>query len=140
VSREGLNDKFLGDIIQCIKNIRIISVNIVNYYVKIREISSYSILGGKYDLDRINKSYNFDKNYLIKMRYDLDFLCGSALQNFFNFAEDADPFLISCGEKVTDKYYVQVDEDMNMSIKNCQFQILQDMIFYHINAAKSVTR
>jgi hypothetical protein len=121
-------------------NIRIISINIVNYYIKIREVSSYAVLGGKYDLDKVNKLYNFDKNYLIKMRYDLDFLNQSVLEQFFNFAEDADPFLVSPAEKSGDKYHVPIDEDMHSSIKNCQFQILQDMIYYHINAAKAVTK
>ena len=126
----------MNDIIQCIKNIRIISVNIVNYFVKIREICSYNVLGGKYDLEKINKLYNFDKNYLIKMRYDLDFLKDSHLDRFFNFSEEADPFLVSSSEKIGDKYYVTINEDMQASIRHCQFLIMQDMIYYHLNGMK----
>lgn len=130
----------MTDIVQCIKNIRIISINIVNYYSKIREISSYCIIGGKYDLDKVNKIYNFDKNYLIKMRYDLDFLRESGLEKYFNFIEDADPFLVNVSEKSVGLYNVPIDEDMQDSIKNCQFQIMTDMIFYHINSAQSTVK
>jgi hypothetical protein len=113
------------------------SINIVNYFVKIREICSYNVLGGKFDLDRVNKVYLFDRNYLIKMKYDLDFLKDCYLNNYFNFSGEADPFLISAAQQENDKYYVNINEDMLSAIKHSQFLIMQDMIFYHLNVGNS---
>jgi hypothetical protein len=134
IAKEGFNENYINDLIQCIKNIRIMSINIVNYFIKIREICSYNVLGGKFDLDRINKVYLFDRNYLIKMKYDLDFLKDSYLNNYFNFSGEADPFLISVAQKDCDKYYVAINDDLLNAIKQSQFLIMQDMIFYHLNS------
>jgi hypothetical protein len=137
IEKEGFNENYIQDLVQCIKNIRIMSVNIVNYFIKIREICSYHILGGKFDLDRLNKVYQYDRNYLIKMKYDLEFLKESCLNNYFNFSGEADPFLISAAQQDGDKYVVQINEDMLSAIKNSQFLIMQDMIFYHLNIDNS---
>ncbi len=94
-----LTEKLLNDIIQVFKNLRVLSINIINYYVKIREFSSFYVLGGKYDLDNLSKTFSFDRNYLIKMKNDTDFLKGSTLSKFFNFSQDSDPFLIAIAEK-----------------------------------------
>lgn len=88
-------DKITGDIVQAIKHLRIHSVNAVNHMAKIRDICSYNIICGKYDLDKINKIYCFDKNYLIKMKFDLDFLKDTHLAELFDFSEESDPFLLN---------------------------------------------
>ena len=88
-------DKITGDIVQAIKHLRIHSVNAVNHMAKIRDICSYNIICGKYDLDKINKIYFFDKNYLIKMKFDLDFLKDTHLAELFDFSEESDPFLLN---------------------------------------------
>lgn len=84
---------------QVFKNLRVLSINIVNYFVKVRENSSYFILGGKFDLDNLSKTFNFDRNYLIKMKNDTDFLKKSPLSKFFNFSQESDPFLIALADK-----------------------------------------
>jgi hypothetical protein len=127
-----VSEKIINDMKQCVKNIRIQSINIVNHFNKIREICSYEIIGGKFDLDKINKVYNFDRNYLIKMKFDLEFLKSSSLENFFNISRGWDPFLQSLAEKKEGKISVEINQDMLNSIKNCQFLIIQDIVFYQM--------
>ena len=52
-----------------LKSLRIISLNVVVYFMKFWESCSYQILNGKYHLEKINKMYSFDRNYLIKVNY-----------------------------------------------------------------------
>jgi hypothetical protein len=104
--------------------------------MKIRELSSYNVLGGKFDLEKINKVYLFDKNYFIKMKYDLDFLKNSKLAYFFDiYFEESDPFLLFVNfkdEENSKKYFLKIADEMLNTIKQSQFLILQDLIFYHI--------
>lgn len=136
IGREEYNDRTLGEIVHGIKNIRILSLNIVNHLMKIRELSSYNVLGGKFDLEKINKIYLFDRNYFIKMKYDLDFLKNSKLAYFYEIDfEESDPFLIFVNfqsEENSKKYFLKVADEMLGTIKQSQFLILQDLIFYHI--------
>lgn len=136
ISREEYDERTLGEIVHCIKNIRILSLNIVNHLMKIRELSSYNVLGGKIDLEKINKVYLFDRNYFIKMKYDLDFLKNSKLAYFYEIEfEESDPFLILVNfksEENSKKYFLKVADDMLNTLKQSQFLILQDLIFYHI--------
>ena len=50
-----------------LKSLRIVSINVVLYFIKFWESSSYDILNGKYYLEKVNKLYAFDRNYLIKV-------------------------------------------------------------------------
>ena len=59
---QQLNDQLLLDIQNCIKALRVNSVNIVNYMYKIREISTYSFQKGKYDLEKLNPAYLYNPN------------------------------------------------------------------------------
>lgn len=103
---------------------------------KIRENCAYSILGGKFDLTRLAKKYHFDKNYLIKMKDQLDFLKTSHLSHFFNFIE-GDPFLLQPSEqKTAEGKVVPLNEDMLLEIKRCKYYILLDMIYFQIGNAK----
>ncbi len=101
-----------------------------------REISSYSVIGGKFDLEKINKIYLFDRNYLIKMKYDLDFLKTSRIAQIYEIeCEESDPFLVFVNFKnpeLEKKHLIKVTEDISSTIRQGQFLILQDLIFYHI--------
>lgn len=136
--REALTEKNLADIIQCFKNFRIQSINIVNHYNKIREICSYNIINGKFNLDKLNKNYLFDRNYLLKMKFDNEFLKSSFLNKYFEFSEQADPFLTALNEKPqnSNKHQVKINEDMLKSIKQSQFYIIQDIVFYQMETLK----
>ena len=94
-----MNEKTLQDITKALKNLRVLTVNIINYYAKIRECSSYMIMEGKYVIDNLSKSFNFDKDYPMKVRNDTDFLRSSPISNYFNFSQKSDPFFIALAEK-----------------------------------------
>lgn len=95
---------------------------------------SYSTISGKFDFDRLNGKYQFNTNYLIKMRFDLDFLYQTHLGIFFNFAESSDPFLhaVSHEDIANGKIAIPVGDDIFQAIHLCQYSIMQDIIFYQM--------
>ncbi len=136
-------------------------MNIINHYIRIKESTSHHIINKKYDPELINKLIYSDKNYLIKMKNDTDFLYNSSMKKYFDFAPESDPFLIaiSGNEKDNDKsekeYYdngninkledesftnnpekvnIKIPKEIFDMIKNCQFLILQELIYNEINS------
>ena len=67
LENDNISPKLSSDISQTFKNLRILSINVVHIFIQIRELSSYSILCGKFDFDRVSKNFNYDRNYLIKV-------------------------------------------------------------------------
>ena len=53
----------------------------------------------KYDAYILAEKYQFDKNYLIKMKRELKFLKGGFSKYYFNIINDHIPFLIKASEK-----------------------------------------
>ena len=53
----------------------------------------------KYDANILEEQYQFDKNYLIKMKGELNFLKGGFSKYYFNKKNDHSPFLIKVLEK-----------------------------------------
>jgi len=131
-------EEILSDLVSNLKNVRITSINIITYLQKIREQCSYNVLGGKFNLDKINKSYKFDKNYLIKMKFDMDFLRNSKLATYFEFEPcESDPFLLYFyfkNNKLEKKFGMRISDDMLSAVKQGQYLILQDLIFFNINS------
>ncbi len=99
VSPEEITEKSLSETTQIFKNLRILAMNIISSLSKLRETSSYLALGSKYDIEKLGKEFTFDRNYLIKMKNDLDFLQTSVLSMYYNFSSGSDPFLIALSEK-----------------------------------------
>ena len=137
-NKEKLSEKVLAEIIQCIRNLRIQSINIVHHFNKIREISSYNLMAGKFNLEKLNKTYIYDKNYLIKMRYDLDFLKSSSLSEYFEFSDQSDPFLIRLSDNSTNqnKHHVSISPEMLNSIRECELHMINDVIFFQMHAKR----
>jgi len=131
-------DEILVELVSDLKSVRMASVNIINYLQKIREECSYNVLGGKFNLDKINKAYKFDKNYLIKMKFDMDFLRNSKIATYFEFEPcESDPFLIYFNfknEKLEKKFTMRMTDDLLSTVKYGQYLILQDIIFFNINS------
>lgn len=144
VLKQENNEKTLSEIVNCLKNLRILSINIVNHLSKIREMCSYSVLRGKFELNKINKVYLFDKNYLIKMKYDLDFLKNSKIASFYGIAfDESDPFLLNIrfvSRESDERFTIKPTDVMLTAIKQAQFLILQDLIFFHISNLNSNVR
>ena len=96
---EEEQNSILSKLEQAFKHLRIHSVNSVNHMTKLRETFSYDNLCGKYNFDNINPEFNYNRNYLIKMKSDLDFLAHTHLNEEFNFSPDPDPFLLNLSPK-----------------------------------------
>jgi len=72
------------------------------------------------------------------MKFDMDFLRNSNLAAFFEFEPcESDPFLLYFyfkDEKDEKKHCMQITEELVDSIKQGQYLILQDLIFFNINS------
>ena len=139
---QQLNDQLLLDIQNCIKALRVNSVNIVNYMNKIREISTYNSQKGKYNLDKLNSAYLYDPNYLSKMRNDMDFLKNSSLNNYFDMTNgEFDAFLTNCHpkneKKKSNKIYIPIGNDLMKAIKSAKYSILEDVLLNNIENKKN---
>lgn len=105
-----MDRKIKEDIIQTIKNLRILSMNIVNHHLRIKESTSHHIMSGKFDYEAISRLIPFEKNYLLKMKNDTDFLYNSSIKKYFDFAPESDPFLIAISGPEDNKEIVK-DKD-----------------------------
>ena len=89
----------------------------------------------KYDLNLLAEKYGFDKNYLLKMKQELNFLKDGYIKYFFNIAEDKTPFLLKCSEVNKDKtdYMIRIvplNKEQQKIIMKCLFYIYQELIAY----------
>ena len=137
---QKLNDSILNDIINVIEALRYNSINCVNSLIKIRELSYYKFLNGKFNFKRINKAYVYNNDYLIKMKNDMNFLRNSNLGNYIDFTNgEIDPFLICCSPKKNnrnrkqDKISIPINDDLMKGIKQAKYYFIQDMMFFNID-------
>ncbi len=137
VHDDNHKSELLKILVANIRNLRSSTLELVSLLIKIREMCSYNVLGGKYNLDNINKFYMFDKNYLIKMKFDTDFLVNSRLSKYFEFeACEADPFFCYFFFKnplIENLNKMEISEDLLPLVKHGQYLILQDLIYFNIN-------
>ncbi len=138
-----LNDSLLTDISNVIKALRFNSVNCVSSMIKLREISYFKSLNGKFNFKRMNKAYIYDNNYLLKMKNDMNFLQYSNLGKYINFSTgEIDPFLVCCSSqknnrsKRQDKTTFPINDDLMKSIKQAKYYLIQDVMFHNIEEEK----
>ena len=80
--------------------LRIKGINVVSQIRKIKMKYSNLINIGKIDTNFLKEKYGYDKNYLIQLINDLDFLKNSNLKNLYHFSQKGqDPFLLSLSSK-----------------------------------------
>ena len=91
----------------------------------------------KFDINLIGEKFNFDKNYLIKMKSELNFLREGFAKYYFNIANDQTPFLLKTSEKnkiSNDKEpftrLVPLDQELKEEITECTYYIYQELIAY----------
>ena len=70
---------------------------------------------------------NYNGNYLLKLKDDIDFLGKSKINGYkdikMNFSIKEDPFLLNISE------IVPISKEYYSNIKQCQYIIMQEMIF-----------
>ena len=140
---QQLNDSILNDIINVIEALRYNSINCVNSLLKVRELSYYKSLNGKFNFNKMNKAYIYNNDYLIKMKNDMNFLRNSYLGNYIDFTNgDIDPFLICCSPKKNsrnrrqDKITIPINDELMKRIKQAKYYFIQDMMFFNIDEDK----
>ena len=133
-----IRENLLKDLYQTIIGYRINTINVVENIALYNQYFSYAINKGKYYEEFLIRKYrlfyneNDNKNYLLKIKNDLNFLGNSKINGYkeynINFSSNSDPFLLSMTEKVPIKmeYYLR--------IKQCQYIIMQEVIFDTINS------
>ena len=129
-------------IIGLIKSLRINSINVVEYFLKLRELSTYFRIKGKIDMKLINSDiivYNGD--YLKKMKTDMDFLKQSKhMKKYFDMNNgEIDAFLTNFDSRPSNnlnyikfnsnKAKIPVSQDVKNSIMKCRYILLQEEIF-----------
>ena len=133
-----LNNSNLNDIIKIIEELRYNSINCVNSLIKVRELSYYKSLKGKYNFNKMNKNYIYNNDYLIKMKNDMNFLRNSYMGNYIDFTNgEIDPFLTCCSPKNNnrnrrqDKISIPINDDLMKGIKQAKNYYNQDIISFN---------
>ena len=129
----------LKEISEQIVNLRMHSINICFKMKKIKNKIYEGYLYGKYDLDIISNTFGFDKDYIIKMKEEMKFLKTGKIGQFFNIGMSPDPFLIKTSENLNNSndkssfYLIPMTKEVNDSIKECNYFIYQELIYYQTN-------
>ena len=127
---------------KAIKYYRINTVNVINKIMKLREISSYYELSKKWDPSMANRSYLYNKNYILLMFNDIKFINNSILFNFLetdNQINKTDLFLSNCKNIITNngtKIKIPISLELQSAINKCKYIILQDTLFNKIKKEK----
>ena len=145
-----LNDKLNTEIInnnrnneliinEISKKIEILRDQTINVCISMKKVK-YKINGikhlDKFDIDIISEKFNFDKNYIIKMKAELNFLKEGYVKFYFNINNDQTPFLLNASEKneinnIKSLYnIVPLDEEKKCDILECIYYIYQELIAY----------
>ena len=136
------NEVVLKNISKKIENLREYTVNLCFTMKKIKEQINSGHPWGKFELDNISDKYKFDKNYLIKMKDEMNVLREGYSKYFFNINDDQTPFLINASElKDTESnnkidpfmHKVPMSDELKENINQCTYIIYQELIGYQNN-------
>ena len=112
--------KIEKDIERCLTYLRLHGINVVAAFKKFNMRYDHLLNSGKVDLDFLKSKYGFDKNYLMKLKTDLDFLKDTEIGDLYQFSlKGKDPFLVNLSiEQPDDKYKtLPISEEMMKQIK-----------------------
>ena len=131
------NELILNEISLKINTLRLHTINVCKSMKLLKtELSGIKNLD-KFDINLIGEKFNFDKNYLIKMKSELNFLKEGFSKYYFNIANDQTPFLLKTSEKSkisNDKdpfiHLVPLDQELKDEITECTYYIYQELIAY----------
>ena len=133
-------DKFvLDEMSKKLEDLTIHTINIVKYMKAIKTIINQTPNLGKYNIDFLAHKFNFDKNYIIKMKLETNFLREGYAKDFFNFKNDQSPFFVRATDKNNTiepekenktNYIISLDQKIINEIKECNFYIYKELISY----------
>ena len=131
------NEMILGEIADKINELRMHTVNVCKAMQRVKtELSGIKNLD-KFDINLIGEKFNFDKNYLIKMKSELTFLREGFIKYYFNIGNDQTPFLLKASQKNkigNDQdpfiHLIPLDQKLKEEITECTYYIYQELIAY----------
>ena len=131
------NELILGQISDKINQLREKTIDVCKSMQTLKtELSGIKNLD-KYDIRLIGEKFGFDRNYLIKMKGELNFLKEGFAKYYFNLGNDQTPFLLKASEKSkisNDKdpfiHLVPLSQELKDKITDCTYYIYQELIAY----------
>ena len=131
------NEIIINEISDRIGTLRQHTVNVCHSMKKLKyELNGLNNLD-KYNINAIAEKFNFDKNYLIKMKGELNFLKEGFAKYYFNINNDHTPFLLRASEKSKisndkDPFYhlIPLKQELKNEILECTYYIYQELIAY----------
>ncbi len=126
VFKKRNEEQLIENLAKILNELKQISFTIINNYINIRKQFGFEAFIVKYDVDRIQE---FKKDYLLKIKFDTEFIYKSPLNKYFNFEMDNFPFVtFNLNEKYVDKITILKDND-NESIRKYQFILITESIY-----------
>ena len=138
VNNSNQKENIIEEISKKIELLREHTINVCLAMKKLRyEINGIKHLD-KYDMDLISDKFDFDKNYLIKMKGEINFLKDGYAKNYFNIEKDQTPFLLDSSENCLAKqnennqllHIVPINKEIKNDIIDCIYYIYQELIAY----------
>ena len=131
IENQNFNEETLKQIISIFNDIRKYSLDIVYNILLLKKDLGFDLSLNKYD---INKIFCFQKDYIIKINSDLDFLINSPLNQYFSF-EKGDPFFtkINLNEFSSYKFPEIKDEKKIYIMKNFKNIFVDELINQNLN-------
>ena len=131
------NEIILGEISDKINTLRAHTINVCKSMKILKtELSGIKNLD-KFNINLIGEKFNFDKNYLIKMKSELNFLKEGFAKYYFNIENDQTPFLLKTSQKSkisNDKdpfiHLIPLDQELKEEITDCTYYIYEELIAY----------
>ena len=131
------NEIILGEISDKINTLRVHTINVCKSMKILKtELSGIKNLD-KFNINLIGEKFNFDKNYLIKMKSELNFLKEGFAKYYFNIENDQTPFLLKTSQKSkisNDKdpfiHLIPLDQELKDEITDCTYYIYEELIAY----------
>ena len=135
VNKEKIED----DIGNCLKLLRLHTINTVNQFTKFRINYNFYFTSGKNDVNQMKNGYEFDYNYLLKIKKDCEFFKDSSFKDIYNFSKkDSDPFFLNLldnknNNNKNEYKYLTATEDTINSINQCMFILDQEELYFKIS-------
>ena len=94
-----IDKNIINEMEKKLEDLTIQTINIVKYMKKIKGVINIIPNLGKYDFVNIAQKFDFDKNYIIKMKFETDFLKKGSAKKYFNIKNDQSPFIVKTADK-----------------------------------------
>ena len=146
---EKNNEQIEEDINNCLKSLRINTVNAVYQFNKFRTVHNFIMTSNKIDINNLQSFYGYNKDYLIKVKNDLDFLAYSNIRLIYNFQLN-DPFMLHLSiekdgsksiQKKTGVFKVlPASDELISTINNLMYILAQEELLFQMNFNSKTNR